>query len=78
MILGGPALYLLGESLFDWRVTGAANPKRMSIAAVLILLAPLGGQISALTLSLIVASLLPALAVWELRAPGVDPAARAA
>jgi hypothetical protein len=36
------------------------------------------GQISALLLNLIVASLLPALAVWELRAPGVELAARAA
>ena len=25
MILGGPALYLLGESLFRWRMTGATN-----------------------------------------------------
>jgi low temperature requirement protein LtrA len=78
MILGGPALYLLGESLFDWRVTGAANAKRMSIAALLVLLAPLGGQTSVLVLSLIVASLLPALAVWELRTPAIAPAARAA
>jgi low temperature requirement protein LtrA len=68
MILGGPALYLLGEILFDWRVTGAANAKRLAAAAVLIGLVPLGGQSSALLLSLIVASLLPALAVWELRA----------
>jgi low temperature requirement protein LtrA len=71
IILGGPALYLIGESLFCWRTTGAANPKRMAVAALLVLLAPLGGQMSILGLSLIVASLLPALAVWELRAPGV-------
>jgi low temperature requirement protein LtrA len=69
MILGGPALYLLGESLFGWRITGATNAKRVAVAALLILLVPLGGQISALGLSLIVASLLPALAVWELRVP---------
>jgi low temperature requirement protein LtrA len=65
MILGGPALYLLGEILFDWRVTRATNAKRVAAAAVLILLVPVGGQISILALSLIVASLLPALAVWE-------------
>jgi low temperature requirement protein LtrA len=69
MILGGPALYLLGESLFGWRITGATNARRVAVAALLILLVPLGGQISALGLSLIVASLLPALAVWELRVP---------
>ncbi len=78
MILGGPALYLLGESLFAWRVTGATNGKRVAVATLLILLAPLGGEISVLLLSLIVASLLPALAVWERRAPDVEPAARAA
>jgi low temperature requirement protein LtrA len=68
IILGGPALYLLGEILFDWRVTGAANAKRLGVAAVLLLLVPFGGEISVLGLSLIVASLLPALAAWELRA----------
>jgi low temperature requirement protein LtrA len=68
MILGGPALYLLGESLFGWRVTGALNAKRVSAAALLVLLVPLGGQVSVLALSIIVAALLPALAVWELRA----------
>jgi low temperature requirement protein LtrA len=78
MILGGPALYLLGESLFGWRLTGALNAKRVAVAALLLLLAPLGGQVSVLVLSLIVASLLLALAVWERRAPGVEPAARTA
>ena len=48
MILGGPALYLLGESLFSWRMTGATNAKRVAVAALLILLVPLGGEISAL------------------------------
>jgi len=67
MILGGLALYLLGESLFGWRMTGAMNAKSVAVAALLVLLVPLGGQISALLLSLIVASPLPALAVWELR-----------
>jgi hypothetical protein len=42
------------------------------------LLAPLGAQTTVLVLSLIAASLLPTLAVWELRAPRIAPAARAA
>ena len=75
MILGGPALYLLGESLFGWRMTGEANAKRVAVAALLILLVPLGDQVSALVLSLVVASLLPALAVWELRATRRSPVA---
>ena len=42
MILGGPALYLLGESLFRWRMTRATNTRRVAVAALLILLVPLG------------------------------------
>ena len=69
MVLGGPALYLLGESLFRLRMTGAANAQRLAVAAFLVLLAPIGSQISALALSAMVAVLLSALAVWELRTP---------
>ena len=68
MIFGGPALYLLGESVFVWRVTGALNVKRVALAVLLVLLVPFGGAVSVLLLSIVVASLLPALAVWELRA----------
>ena len=42
MVLGGPVLYLLGESLFRLRLTGAANAKRLAVAAILVLLAPIG------------------------------------
>ena len=42
MALGGPVLYLLGESLFRLRVTRGANAKRLAVAAVLVLLAPGG------------------------------------
>jgi hypothetical protein len=53
-------------------VTGAANAKRLAAAATLVLLAPLGSQISALALTAIVAGLLSALALWELRTPAHD------
>src|SRR3954452_12157270 len=66
-IVGGPALYLLGESAFQWRMTGVANGKRVAVAAVLVLLGPLGTQVSVFLLSLLVASLLAALVLWELR-----------
>jgi low temperature requirement protein LtrA len=69
MVLGGPALYLLGEHLFRWRMTATANTTRLAVAAVLVLLTPVGGHVSALMLSAIVAALLTALALWELRAP---------
>jgi low temperature requirement protein LtrA len=67
MILGGPALFLLGESLFEWRLTSATNTKRIVVAGLLILLAPFGDQVDALALGAIVTALLAALAVWELR-----------
>jgi len=67
MVLGGPALYLLGENLFRIRVTGAANARRLAVAAALVLLVPVGSQISALALSATVAALLVAIAAWELR-----------
>jgi low temperature requirement protein LtrA len=69
MMLGGPVLYLLGECLFRLRMTGVANAKRLAVAALLVLLAPIGSEISALALSATVAALLSALALWELQAP---------
>jgi low temperature requirement protein LtrA len=67
VMLGGPALFLVGESLFRLRLTGAANAERLAVAAILVLLAPLGSQMSALALSASVAALLSGLALWELR-----------
>jgi low temperature requirement protein LtrA len=69
MVLGGPALFLVGESLFHWRLTGAANAKRLAVAALLVLLAPVASGMSALALTATVAALLTALALWELRTP---------
>jgi low temperature requirement protein LtrA len=65
MVIGGPALFLLGENLFRWRVTGVKNFKRLAVAALLILLAPLGPHISALLLMVLVVALLAGLAAWE-------------
>jgi low temperature requirement protein LtrA len=69
MVLGGPAIYLLGESLFQWRTTRGKNAKRLTVAALIVLLAPLGGHIAALLLAAIVTALLAGLAAWELRGP---------
>jgi low temperature requirement protein LtrA len=69
MVLGGPALFLVGESLFRLRVTGVANAKRLAVAALLVLLVPVGSRVSALALSVSATALLSALALWELRAP---------
>jgi low temperature requirement protein LtrA len=78
MMLGGPALYLLGESLFRRRMSGPANLERLAVAALFVALIAVGNQLSALLLSAIVATLLTALAVAELRAPDVKAAARGA
>ena len=67
MLLGGPALYLVGECLFQWRMTRTANAKRLAGAAALLLLTPVAAHLSALTLSALVAALMTTLALWELR-----------
>jgi low temperature requirement protein LtrA len=71
MILGGPALYLLGESLFRWRMTGLLRAERVAVAALLILLVPLGSRVEALTLSIVVTALLTALVIRGGLAHGV-------
>jgi low temperature requirement protein LtrA len=70
MTLGGPALFLVGESLFRRRMAGPANAGRLAVAGLLVALLPVGDELSALALSAIVAALLSALAVWDLRASG--------
>jgi low temperature requirement protein LtrA len=66
MILGGPALYLLGENVFERRLTSKTSTKRLTVAGLLLLLVPVGGHIDALPLGAIVTTLLAALVVWEL------------
>jgi hypothetical protein len=51
-------------------MTGVARAHRVAAAALPILLAPLGGQIEVLPLSIVVAAILAGLAVWERRAAG--------
>ena len=69
MVVGGPALYLLGENLFRRRMTGTVNVKRFVVAGGLIALALLGPHVSALVLTALVTALLMALALWEYRSP---------
>ena len=78
MMLGGPVLFLVGESLFAWRMTGTTNVTRVAVAGFLVLLVPIGGQISALLLGMTIAALLTALVLWELRAPRRAGVSRAA
>ena len=68
MVIGGPALFVLGESLFRWRITGTWNRERLATLGLLLLLVPLAAHISALALSAIATGVLLALAVSQNRA----------
>ena len=65
MAVGGPALYLAGESLFRLRMIGSVSPKRMLAILLLAVFGAAAGELSALAVSLVVAALLGALAAWE-------------
>jgi low temperature requirement protein LtrA len=65
MVLGGPALFLLGETFFRVRMIGSANVKRLTTVALLAAAAPLAPHVSALALAALAAALLFALALWE-------------
>jgi hypothetical protein len=53
-------------------MTGPANVGRLAVVGLFVALIPVGGQLSALLLGTIVAALLTALAVLELRAPDTE------
>ena len=65
MVLGGPVLFLLGETLFRVRMVGSANAKRLLVILVLGLLVFLAPLISALALTTIAAAVLVVLSLWE-------------
>ena len=70
MMLGGPALFLVGVSLFGRCMTGKTDVVRVVVAGILVLLVPIGGQVGALLLGVTVGASLSALVLWELRAGG--------
>ena len=67
MVLGGPALFLLGESLFRRRITGTWNRERLAALGLLLLLVPLAVHVSVLLLSAIATGVLVALAASQKR-----------
>ena len=73
MVVGGPALYLLGENLFRLRMTGTANARRFGVAGLVLVLAVAGPHVSRLVFVTIIAALLTALAMWEYARPGATP-----
>lgn len=66
-VLGAPALFLPGENLFPWRMSGTTSIKRCAAASLLVALVLAGPHVSARALSALVAALLIALALWEER-----------
>ena len=50
LILGGPALYLVGNALFTWALSGLIPWSRLVAVAALLALMPLATGASALTL----------------------------
>ena len=68
IVLGGPALFLIGQTLFQWGTTGRANAKHLVAAGLLIAVVPLGIHVSALALAVGVTVLLTSIAILELRA----------
>ena len=65
MMVAGPALYLLGESLVRLRITGSLSPRRLLTVVALGLFGVLGGHLWALALSAGVATILAGLAIWD-------------
>ncbi len=65
MATAGPAVYLLGESAVRLRMIGRVSRKRLACVAALVVLGLLGGEMSALALTICVAALLAILAMSE-------------
>jgi low temperature requirement protein LtrA len=65
MVLGGPAIYLLGESLFRLRMIGSVSPKRIGAVVLLCALMVLNSRLTALALIGVVTLVVTALAAWE-------------
>jgi low temperature requirement protein LtrA len=65
LTLGGTALFLAGQALFEWAVFGVMSWSGVAAIAVLIALTPLGFAIPTLALSAAAALIVVALAVWD-------------
>ena len=76
MATAGPAVYLLGESMVRLRMIGRLARKRLACVVALVVLGLLGGDVSALALTICVGAVLGILALWEagrLRRPARRP-----
>ena len=67
LALGGPALYLIGNTLFTWELSGRVPWSRLVAIAALIALVPLAMRTSALVLLIAATVIVVSLVVWDLR-----------
>ena len=67
LILGGPTLYLIGNALFTWELSGRVPWSRLVAIAVLVALVPLGASASALALMTSATLVVVALVAWDVR-----------
>jgi low temperature requirement protein LtrA len=65
MMVGGPAVYLIGEALVRLRMISSISPQRLLAVTALVLLGLVGRELPALALSGAVAVVLVALTVWD-------------
>ena len=73
VILGGPALYLIGHTLFRLRMIHNVSRKRVVAAAAIVALTPLGTTLTSLGLATCVLAILTILAAAETRNRLADP-----
>lgn len=67
LILGGPALYLIGNALFNWELSRRVPWSRLVAIATLVALVPLAASMSALVLMIMATAIVVALVVWDVR-----------
>lgn len=70
LILGGFALYLLGNALFGWALRGRLPRSRLVAVCVLATLLPLSVASSALVLLSAATLVVIAVALWDAHVPG--------
>jgi low temperature requirement protein LtrA len=70
LILGGPALYLVGNALFTWALSGLVSWSRLVAIGVLLAFMPPAAGAAALNLLIAATLVLVALVGWDLRGGG--------
>jgi low temperature requirement protein LtrA len=69
-LLGGVAIYLLGHVAVRLRGAGTLSRRRLIVAAILLALSPLAGEIASLATLALVVAILAALIAYETRSYG--------